>query len=77
METKTKKIIAALLKGRTINQLHHGKEFETTRLGGLVFYINKRGLKVESRDIKHEGCGKPPVEYYCTKQSIEKFLQNK
>lgn len=73
-ETKTQKILNALLEGRVINQLHHGREFKTTRLGGLIFNIRKgKSLEIESKDIEHEGIGKPPVEYYCTKESISKY----
>lgn len=72
--TKTNAIIVALLNGRTIDQWNHGREFKTTRLGGLVFSIRNMGLEVESRDIKTEGSGKPPVEYFCTKESIKNFL---
>ena len=74
MENKTQNITLALLEGRTINQLHHGQEFKTTRLGGIVFLIRKKGLAIESRAIKgYEKYVKPPVEYYCTNDSIKSF----
>lgn len=75
-ETKMSLIVTALLQGRTIDQWNHIKEFKTTRLGGFIYAIRDMGLNVESRDIKTGNSGKPPVEYFCTPQSIKEFLSH-
>lgn len=77
-DNKTQDVMNALLQGRTINQLDHGREFRTTRLGGIVHLIKKKGLKIESVPIK-DGYKylNPPVEYYCTVQSIGEFCDKK
>lgn len=67
-------IIRALIGGRKINQWEHMAEFKTTRLGGFIHAIRKKGLNVESKELKSEGSGKPPVEYFCTEKSINDFL---
>lgn len=75
--SKMKLIVTALINGRTINQWEHIREFKTTRLGAFVHTINHRGLRVESRPLPIIGHHpNPPVEYFCTQDSINNFLSN-
>lgn len=77
-ENKTQDIMFALLSGRTIDQWNDAREFRTTRLGGIVHKIRKKGLVVESIPVKgYERNPNPPVNYFCTDKSIQEYCEKK
>jgi len=68
-ESKTSKILKHLQEGKTITNLMATHQFKTTRLGGIIYILRKRGYNIETIAVENQDGGKY-AKYRLNKEEV-------